>query len=60
MAFPFLMTMVKLMQHYVYFFKQLGLGLSSQSCLYFQDFWDLKLFNGCLVVTKIDICNQRF
>ena len=36
---------------YTYFFyKQLGSGLSLQSCLYFQGFWGLQLRNGCLVV----------
>ena len=35
------------------FYKQLGLGFSLQSCLYFQDFWGSKLLNGCLVVQTI-------
>ena len=34
------------------FYKQLGSGPSSQSCLYFQDFQGLKLLNGCLVVRQ--------
>ena len=33
-----------------FFYKQLGLGLSPQSCLFFQCFWDSKLLNGGLVV----------
>ena len=33
-----------------FFYKQLGSGLSPQSCLYFQDFWGSKRLNGCLVV----------
>ena len=32
------------------FYKQLGSGLSTQSCLYFQGFRGSKLLNGCLVV----------
>ena len=32
------------------FYRLQGLGLSPQRCLYFQGFWDSKLFNGCLVV----------
>ena len=32
------------------FYEQLGSGLSSQSCLYFQGFWASGLLNGCLVV----------
>ena len=31
------------------FCKQLGSGLSPQSCLYSQSFWDSKLLNGCLI-----------
>ena len=30
-----------------FFYKQLGLGLSPQSYLYFQGFWGSKLLNGC-------------
>ena len=33
-----------------FFYKQLGSGLSPQSCSYFQVFWGSKLLNGCLVV----------
>ena len=36
------------------FYKQLGSGLSPQSCLYFQGF----LLNGCLVVWQSNICLQ--
>ena len=32
------------------FYKQLGSGFSSQSCLQFRGFWSSKLLNGCLVV----------
>ena len=35
---------------YNFFNKQLGSGLSPQSCLYFQDFQGLILLNGCVVV----------
>ena len=40
------------------FYKQLGSGLSPQSCLCFQDFWSLRLLNGCLVVWQSNICLQ--
>ena len=35
---------------YILFYKQLGSGLSPQSCLYFQGFWSSELLNDCLVV----------
>ena len=48
---------------YTYFlYKPLGSGLSPQSCLYFQGFWGLKLFNCYLIVWPItyvcDKCNN--
>ena len=35
---------------HLFFYKQLGLGLSPQHCLYFQGFWDSTFLNDCLVV----------
>ena len=40
----------------LFFYKQLGSGLSPQSCLYFQGFWVSKLLNGCLVVLPSNLC----
>ena len=40
----------------IFFNKQLDSGLSPQSCLHFQVFWDLKLLNGCLVVRPSNLC----
>ena len=34
--------------HFIFFYKQLGSGLSSQSCLYFRGLRGSKLLNGCL------------
>ena len=39
-----------------YFCIQLGSGFSLQSCLYFQGFWCLKLFNGSLVIWQNKLC----
>ena len=39
-----------------FFYKQLGSGLSPQSCLYFEGFGDSKLLNGCLVVWTSNLC----
>ena len=38
------------------FYKQLGSGLSRQSCLYFQGFRGSKLLNGCLAVWTSNLC----
>ena len=40
-------------QLHLFFYKQLGLGVSPPSCLYFQGFQDSKFLNGCLIVTVI-------
>ena len=37
-------------QYTLIFYKQLGSGLSPESCLYFQGFRGSKLLNGCLVL----------
>ena len=42
----------------LFFYKQLGLGLSPQGYLYFQRFWGSKLLNGCLVVPPSNLCLQ--
>ena len=34
----------------LFFYRQLESGLSLQSCLYFEGFCGLQLFNGCSVV----------
>ena len=38
------------------FYKQLGSGLSPQSCLYFQGLPGSKLINGCVVVWTSNLC----
>ena len=35
---------------HLFFYKQLGPGITPQSCLYFEVVWGSKLLNGCLVV----------
>ena len=42
------------------FYKQLGSGLSPQSCFYFQVAWGSKLLNGCLVVWPSNLCVQEY
>ena len=41
-----------------FFYKQLGSGLSHQSCLYFQVLGGLELFDGCLIVWTVKLCLQ--
>ena len=43
----------------LFFSMQLGSYPSPQNCLYFQGFWGLKLFNGCLAVWPNDLCLRR-
>ena len=43
-----------------FFYKQLGSGLSPQSCLFFQVAWGLKLLNGCLLVWPSNLCLQEY
>ena len=42
---------------HLFFYKELGSGLSPQSCLYFQGFRGSKLLNGCLVVWQY-VCGE--
>ena len=37
-------------QQILFFYKQVGSGLSPQICLYFQGFRGSKLLNDCLIV----------
>ena len=41
---------------HLFFYKQLGLDFSPQSCLYFQNFQGSKLLNGYLVVWPSNLC----
>ena len=41
---------------HLFFYKQLGSGLSFQSCFYFQGFWGSKLLNSCFVVWSSNLC----
>ena len=50
---------VKMIWDYTFFHKQIGSGLSPQSCLYFQRFRGSNLFNGCLVVSPRNLCLQQ-
>ena len=44
-------------KHYTcFFYKQLGSGLSPQSCSYFQRFGGSKWLNGCLVAWSSNLC----
>ena len=44
----------------IFFYKQLGSGLSPQSCLHFQAAWGSKLLNGCLVIWSRNLCLQEY
>ena len=43
---------------HLFFYKQLGSGLSLYSCLYFQGFWGSKLLIGFLVVWPSNLCRR--
>ena len=47
------------MSYTYFFYKQLGSGLSPQSCLYVQGFGGSKLLNGCFVVWPSNLCLQE-
>ena len=55
----FLVVSEKSGRAYTFSYKQLGSGLSPQSCLYLQGFWGPKLLNGCLVVWPSNLCLRR-
>ena len=40
-------------QLHLFFYKQLGSGVSPPSCLYSQGFQGSKFFNGCLIVCEV-------
>ena len=57
-SFSLFQSNVHKFQYTLFFYKQLGSGLSPKGCLYFQGFWGSKLLNGCLVVWPNNLCLQ--